>query len=352
MDQTHPGTMAKPARARSVDVVKGIAIILMVFGHTEQGALHRHLWDALPQTVLIIKFLDGFIYGFHMPAFFFVAGLFVSGSAKRRGTFGFILEKSKTILYPYILWLFLGALLEPLTARYQVHAHAFSWRSFADGVVTGNVSWFLITLFLCQLLALVTLRFPHWIQMCLALTACFLVPVSSITTLYEPFVYFPFLVAGMWFSANRLQLLERIPAIVAWTGFVILFVAQVFTIYLLGPVTRWNKLPIAMVGISMLILLSLALRQTVAEKVLAWYGEGSLAIFLMSPFFQGIGREFVTRALHTNNPLPYLGFTTLFAASLPPAIWFAQHHLRAGWLFRWPEPKRRCLPAKPQPVAG
>ena len=31
-------------RVQIVDIVKGIAILLMVYGHTEQGGMHRQWW--------------------------------------------------------------------------------------------------------------------------------------------------------------------------------------------------------------------------------------------------------------------------------------------------------------------
>ena len=144
-----------PSRINSVDTVKGIAIVLMVFGHTVQGALHRQLWDSRPAMVRGLNFSEYFIYSFHMAAFFFVSGLFIAGSVARRGALGFALEKIRTLLYPYILWGVAFALLNPLTARFRMSAHAFSWRSFFWDLSSGNSSWFLITLFVCQLLALV-----------------------------------------------------------------------------------------------------------------------------------------------------------------------------------------------------
>jgi fucose 4-O-acetylase-like acetyltransferase len=55
-----------------VNIVKGIAIILVVYGHTAQGMVHRGWWASSGAA-----FSHTFIYSFHMPAFFFVAGLFV-----------------------------------------------------------------------------------------------------------------------------------------------------------------------------------------------------------------------------------------------------------------------------------
>ena len=68
-------------RSNIVDIVKGIAIALVVYGHTAQGMIHRKWWVG-PGAI----FSDEFIYSFHMPVFFFVAGLFVMNSLARRGS--------------------------------------------------------------------------------------------------------------------------------------------------------------------------------------------------------------------------------------------------------------------------
>lgn len=75
--------------------------------------------------------------------------------------------------------------------------------------------------------------------------------------------------------------------------------------------------PIGLTGIAMLFFLSQGLRDSMTDKALRWYGEASLGIFVLSPFFQGLGREIVSRVLHTNNPFPYLLFTTFWATTIP-----------------------------------
>src|SRR5271154_4907855 len=98
MNEAKPTPDTSGVRSNIVDVVKGIAIILVVYGHTAQGMTHRGWWVGRGAS-----FSHTFIYSFHMPAFFFVAGLFVSGSIAKRGNKLFTIDKLKTILYPYVL---------------------------------------------------------------------------------------------------------------------------------------------------------------------------------------------------------------------------------------------------------
>src|SRR5689334_5733384 len=68
-----------------IDFVKGIAIILVVYGHVIQGAAYGGLvdgWKFFPLS-------EAFIYSFHMPAFFFVSGM-LSGRSLEKGTRTFV----------------------------------------------------------------------------------------------------------------------------------------------------------------------------------------------------------------------------------------------------------------------
>ena len=339
MTETHPKPSPGQARISIVDAVKGIAIILMVFGHTEQGALHRQIWAGRPNVIRCVEFSDTFIYSFHMPAFFFVSGLFLMRSVDRRGKWPFIVEKARTLLYPYLLWSFLAFIIDPLTMKFREAGRLPTFKEHIWAILTGNSSWFLITLFATMVLALLVMRMPPWIQVLAAVMPCILIPESDITILYKPFWFFPFVVAGMWFSPARLEKIAALPKSIAWMGFGVLLVVNVAVIWTSGAVNRWDRIPVGLVGTAMLVCLCCGIRGTVIDKALGWYGVASLGIFILSPFFQGAAREFVVRVLHTTNPGIYLTLVTLCAATIPAVIWSRQDKLHVGWLFQWPTAK-------------
>src|ERR1700749_4908549 len=161
----------------------------MFYGHTAQGGMHRHWWDLSPHVTSAINFANAFIDSFHMPVFFFVAGLFIERSLARRGPGAFTLEKLKTILYPYLLWGLIQGLSNPLTAAFRSTAQPFSWRTLAWDFLSGDSSWFLITLFICLIFALLVFKLPNWARMALALAACYLVPTSHTIVLSAPFQF-------------------------------------------------------------------------------------------------------------------------------------------------------------------
>lgn len=64
------------------DVLKGIGILLVLLGHTDVVGI--------PKT---------FIYGFHMPLFFFCSGCFY----RQKGWGDFLKDNVRSLLIPYLL---------------------------------------------------------------------------------------------------------------------------------------------------------------------------------------------------------------------------------------------------------
>ncbi len=323
-------------RSNVVDIVKGIAIILVAYGHTAQGMIHRGWW-ATPGAY----FSDTFIYSFHMPAFFFVAGLFVAGSLAKRGPRRFTAEKLKTILYPYVLFALISVVMEPLVARFRSGDHVFQWKAFLLNVVDGEASWFLFVLFVCLMIALLTIRVPNWLRFAVAalvgMTPAFGPPLTN-QVLRE----FCFVAAGMWVG-TRIYRLERVRVVTAAAGFALLAALQVAMIDFFGQPTQWTYIELGMTGTWGLFLLARVLDKHALGNALAWFGRASLAIFLLSEFGQGFGREVLLRAFHTKELWLQLFVPTLLATVLPAVIWYQQDRFHLRWLFQWPFP----VPARP-----
>lgn len=324
------------ARMRTVDIVKGIAIVLMVAGHTEQGAMHRHWWDGMPGVMQGMGFFDSFIYSFHMPSFFLISGLFLAGSMERRGARGVVAERLKTIMYPYLLWGLIAGLTGPLTAPFRSVVTPFTWNGLLEGLVSGSASWFLPTLFVCQLLGLATMRMPHWMRLLLALAASALTPALGPTVVRAPMQYFVFLAAGMWVGTAGLKRLEALPRGAALGGFTVLVAVQVTVIGLWGAVNSADKGVVGIAGSAMLLLLARGIEGTAGDRVCSWLGEASLGIFLLSPYGQGGGRELVLRLLHTTAPWPQMVVPIALAVVIPALIWHARERLHLELIFRWP----------------
>lgn len=123
----------KSGRISWIDFAKGIAILLVVFGHI----------SFLPSPIL------GVIYSFHMPLFFFLSGVLLF---RRQEAFrSFALKKTRTLIGPYYVFLALQSIVfyTALMAGFHHAGHYFpGWGSLAG----MSELWFLFVLFFIQLM--------------------------------------------------------------------------------------------------------------------------------------------------------------------------------------------------------
>jgi fucose 4-O-acetylase-like acetyltransferase len=127
------------ARVAWVDYCKGFGIFYVVFGHVLGGLVPSGIVSDSAQY----RFVDGWLYAFHMPLFFFLSGLFAWQSGSQ--PFGrFISKKVATLVYPYFVWSLLQGLLE--TSHYGNHSLAPTVLLKIVYVPIGQY-WFLYTLF-------------------------------------------------------------------------------------------------------------------------------------------------------------------------------------------------------------
>ena len=125
-------------RVPYVDCAKGIAIILVVFGHTVEWICPNQLGDMLHNV----------IYSFHMPLFFVLSGLTYSDE-KNKYFKPFIIKKIKTLVVPSYVFVIIMLFLEYIFGLYNF---SFSIRVFVKTVLQFRMDsfrnyWFLPTLF-------------------------------------------------------------------------------------------------------------------------------------------------------------------------------------------------------------
>ena len=104
-------------RAEWADYAKGIGIILVVYSHVVRG-ISNTPGLSLPKVFYYCS--DTFVYSFHMPLFFFLAGLFVNRSLTKKAL-GFIVDKCKVVAYPYVVWSCIQGGLQIVFAQYANH---------------------------------------------------------------------------------------------------------------------------------------------------------------------------------------------------------------------------------------
>lgn len=129
-------------RNRSLDISKGIGIILMVLGHTTY----------LPANI------SNFIYSFHMPLFFLISGMVYKRTDLSFKDF--LWKKTKLLLIPYWSFCFTNLFLIYLVSLYPLDCLRiknyiigiiFCYKGF-EYLPNCNPVWFLVCLFLSNIL--------------------------------------------------------------------------------------------------------------------------------------------------------------------------------------------------------
>lgn len=133
------GNMA--IRLDYLDKAKGILIILVVIGH---------IWQSGP--------VFNIIYAFHMPAFFLISGMLLQHTGSYRKPLSiFLRSRLFSFGIPFIFIEFLGCLTDIIR-----HGVTLNWKGYLFNTLTFNFNdhnlWFLIDLFLIEILFYVLLR--------------------------------------------------------------------------------------------------------------------------------------------------------------------------------------------------
>ncbi|GLB48667.1 acyltransferase family protein [Neptunitalea lumnitzerae] len=173
--------MSATNRIHHIDVLKGIAIFLVVFGHT------------IRQTESLV-----FIYSFHMPLFFIISGLFFN--EKKFQNFGdVIIKKARTLLLPYVTfyvlgylyWFFVEKNVRPgLDLPFYNPLVAFLYGSdIGEFKSVNGILWFLPALFAAESILYLLLQLNKRILIIIGLIFSLVVAavLSYIKTLHLPF---------------------------------------------------------------------------------------------------------------------------------------------------------------------
>lgn len=103
-------------RIETIDILKGITITLVVFGHAAQGIIDSNNLS-LKTNFSSIFITKEVIYGFHMPVFFIISGFFLTSWLKN-DRISSLKKKTKRLVYPYFVWSFITALFMQIASNF------------------------------------------------------------------------------------------------------------------------------------------------------------------------------------------------------------------------------------------
>lgn len=153
-----------------IDSDKGISIMLVGFGHCLLVMQNHGL--ALSSYPLV-NYISVFLYGFRMPLFFIISGIFISGGLKRKGLDGYITYRADTVLYPLLVWGFIEISFQLMAARFTNNtvSRMNYLNLLIDARKTGHF-WYLNALFFIGVLFAFTkayLKIKPWQQLVLGI---------------------------------------------------------------------------------------------------------------------------------------------------------------------------------------
>jgi len=137
----------KEKRYSWIDYDKGISIILVGYGHALDALGDNNIYQG---HSFFFAYLGMLLYGFRMPLFFFISGVFLSGSLQRKSYPGYVKGRINNILYPLIVW---GILEIVVWTAYNYHqTHSFNLHLFLSlftnpRIIGNGHLWYLNALF-------------------------------------------------------------------------------------------------------------------------------------------------------------------------------------------------------------
>ena len=121
-----------------LDYAKGIGILLVILAHI-------YAWNPDINREIVVVW----IYSFHMPLFFIVSGMLIKFKNYDKPK-EFIISKVKHILFPYILFSLMNALLK--IVLYGFNLNILIWDIINTFTLVGVDMWFLQDLFLAEVI--------------------------------------------------------------------------------------------------------------------------------------------------------------------------------------------------------
>ena len=217
--------MVKKKRNEVLDIAKGIAIILVVFGHCIQFG---NGLEFLERGTFFDDWLFKIIYSFHMPLFMMVSGYFYFFTLTKNSFKGLIVSRINKILVPIFVW---GGLFTVVTIIGK------GGESNVINVIISYVKysilslWFLWAVFWCSLIVLFVNRFfkDNIFVYILGFIVTFVITDSLNFSVYK-FMY-PFFVGGYLYSKNKEKIDKKILSVKVEHLLIGLFVLYILLIF-------------------------------------------------------------------------------------------------------------------------
>lgn len=321
----HAGT-----RLKDIDRAKGLAIILVVFGHLVPGG-------TLPEGQEWYDNIWFAIYRFHMPFFMYLSGFvfFMTGSHRMlEGAYvTFVQRRARRLLIPFFC--FAAIIVAGKEAAAPLMEVANRPSSLADGIFhvffhtessAARSIWYVFVLFVYSAVTPVlwTVLGGRAVALLALALAIYLLPLPDQLYLDRIGRYFIFFVLGGVAALYRAAAMELFAK---WFWPMVLAFAVSF-------VLARRDIPPAM---SMLVVgaLSIPVLHQIArfpclqhDRILLFFGQYAFVIYLLNTIFIGLAKGLFVKVLPFQGSSFFLALALLFAAGLGGPILLKRYGLR------------------------
>lgn len=291
-------------RSITLDVLKGLAILLVVLGHS--------IDNGLSHAVAATNMLHVAIYAFHMPLFFLITGYVLYFTLPTAQMYKkWLTDKAMYLLIPHFLIMALVLVLPRWMTNQGITLEGNTvWKNVSDAIFFSGTEWFLWTmLIVLALLSCVALidkagkAHNFWICFGITTAAIVILPTEGpdIFRIWEVQWYYQFAALGYVIAKVQDKLTWR------WAGLIIgaaCFVPLLFAsgwlhiplqslihYILIGEIDMYVvRVLQALAGSSMVIIVAILLGKIKGLSwPFQWVGRYSLSIYAIHYLFTGLG---------------------------------------------------------------
>lgn len=180
-------------RDKSIDILKGLAICLVVLGHVISSVYDSQNYN----QNLIFKIC----YSFHMPLFIFIGGWLDGLKGIKNLDIHWLKKKTLRLLVPYIIWTcFKWIITNPETG-------------IIDSIFVKPLYWYLINAYFCTLVVFIAGRFKKFYFatgfVYALITVTYMLTGDNNLVIKNMVMFFPFYLLGFYIVINKEQLKKR-----------------------------------------------------------------------------------------------------------------------------------------------
>lgn len=337
-------------RSDWVDYAKGIGIILVVYGHLLSSGYHAGL--GIPDHFFELS--DSIIYGFHMPLFFLLSGLFVEKSLQKYEPREYLGNQLRRLVYPYFIWSILQMSVEVIFSSHTQKGTSLS-DIFAIVYQPWGQFWFIYALFLMQFSYAIANRLTRLGPVILGFigVGLFFYPIrTEIAALSSFSTHLLFFVSGALFRKYLLDESFFKPSLGAVIILLVTLIVSGLFIFinLVEPIRLASSnhpfffLYLAVIGILLCINLAQFLAQKNVFPFLKMLGLYSMQIYLAHMLAGVWARVVLTDIFHLQNWVLNIVLSVLFALIAPIILQITSKNVNFSYLFEFP--KRTSEPVK------